>query len=223
MAAAEKYPEYALVSPAFYTYATPEDVKKAVNGRSLKGFSKPINWYGMVMRFTPLSVATWGQPDPDILRVLLDAGCEADGQLAEDYSRREKKSPEIFAMLLRATPRFSDLCYVVRTLAYKGEVDYLRLVFELAEPRPDPDCRYESGSWTPLMEAAQGGSPETPETVRFLLSVGADPSLTDSGGHTAEDRAAISSKLTNEAKEAVLKELRAATSAPGASSTSKKP
>jgi hypothetical protein len=251
MAAAENAPDHALVSRAFYQYATPEDVKQAVNGRSLKGWSQsyfrvsvdtphrdfftgpvlplPTAVSPYVLAFHPLeeACAYGGTDDPEVVRVLLDAGCEAEGR-AEDYARtkfierfkeeaRPKGNPAIFEMLLRAAP-VAEPCGFCFYLASMGQATYLRTMLDLAEPEMDLNTCRDHDNQTLLMRAAYYGDPET---VRLLLGAGADPSLTDKNGKTAAGLAFYEGRDPKRAS--AIRRLLAAGPAPKASPNPKKP
>ena len=240
-----------LCSPNFYQTATPEEVKKKIGGRSLadahytykevdrerpisfvggiaEGLTFPFVSYNYVRRstVTPLMVAAFSTPHPEVMMLLLDAGA---GQYVErdepGYIRaavriflRRHSDKKSFSLLLPFWEQ--DPCK--RFISFFGGVggttiaafdDYLAFF-----PNTDLNCR-SYGEKTPL-EAAM--STYEKEQVRWLLSKGAAPGYTFSTGKTALARAASRQEnmvgclleygaqvapLTQEERDALLKAL----------------
>ena len=122
-----------LYSDEFYRTATPDDVRKVIGGDSLageshtdrsmgehssfpfsQGFTRTIgvfvpNTYLAETRMTPLGVALWNTKNPEVVKVLLDAGASVEEDTLQSYldynNGNEGNDREILDMVLsKASP-----------------------------------------------------------------------------------------------------------------------
>ena len=140
---------------------TPEEVKKAikegadVNART----TEEIESFGEVEGVTPLIMAAWYNENPEVTKLLLDAGA--------DVNARDKNgcTPLIWAAVFNENPEVTKV---------------------LIDAGANVNARSEYGT-TPLMHAAWYN--QNPEVIKVLLDAGADGRVKDNAGKTAFDYA----------------------------------
>ncbi|MDR1312026.1 MAG: ankyrin repeat domain-containing protein [Burkholderiaceae bacterium] len=138
----------ALTLPGYWEVARPEQVRRLVAGRSLAGVRDAANADGL----TPLMLAAWHTPYPEMIDILIKAGCAVNAQGSKRvYFRRPgapkgaeaesedlrsalhfalaNPNPAILAALLRHKPNLDDS---VLKLAVKrpDRVEHLRLLLK---------------------------------------------------------------------------------------------
>lgn len=200
--ASVQLPAGKLYSADFYRTATPEAVREAIDGRSLAGESRTERNFGRNQggstfvgsgiaaayslfiptshvserETTPLAVALDNSENPGVIKVLLEAGADVDGDLFGRHITRNGPKQEILDLLMaHAAP--PERCEGVMALAGTGDTARLDHCFA-AVPGTTPDCTNRAG-YTPLMAVSD------PDIIAYLLRRGADVNKAREDGLTA--------------------------------------
>ncbi len=159
----------ALSSPDFLRNATPEEVSYVLGNKSLAGMTFPQ--YSTISERTPLMLAAWYSPYPEVIAMLIKAGCDP-------LARQTDRDPRgIFA-----GHGYTALHFAAEHNPNPAVTD------ELLKYKLDVNTPTGFGQ-TPLYLACLGqdgrdGNPRRLETVRLLLSKGASPNSRDKDGQT---------------------------------------
>lgn len=209
LAAAEKHPMDALVSPAFYRAAGTEDVARVIGGRNLEGktvrnwrvtTSSPLGTTGsnpggalltpMVMSsgltydtLDPVTIALEYSPHPGVIRLLGEAGCDLSGRMPHYILAGPRQSdPEIMQLLLEHDPCPHNPQYLFKHLLVRGiDPRCLKIFLDLAH-NFDVNTPLDDYGATALMDVAERGDLDF---IHVLLMAGADLEARDRNGEKA--------------------------------------
>lgn len=217
ISAASEYPDAALVSPAFYKIATPDDVEtilqkinptqitqrivrdKTPNDHSFpnnfgsdlaKGMLLPMNLELKTISRNPLPVALRWSNYPEVIAMLLDAGCSAKN-LVElylgifyPYTASTNVNSQMLALLLRYDPSPDNSSYLLYRLLYEKDdvvpIETVKVFLTMAQNVNINDDRQF------VVSAVKSGSLEK---LNLILAVGADPNYHWNGWPSALDLA----------------------------------
>ena len=147
---------------------------------------------------TPLHLAASHSSDPDVVRLLIEAGADlaARGErdsVAIHHAAARNANPTVVAALLEAGAHLEARDLYGKTPLHLAahHNDSLAVVAALLDAGADFEARDESGD-TPLHEAARWGSLAV---VAALLDAGADPKTRGSDGRTPWEFARTNSAL----------------------------
>ena len=164
---------------------TPEQIEaKIKGGASVNAKDKDYN--------TPLGIAARYNNDPEVLRLLIQAGAEDNIYLLTREAARYNGNPEVLRALIQAGADINDKSYAdstpLHSAAQNSNPEVLRLLIQAGA---DISAKDDYGN-TPLMKAA--GNNNDPEVLRLLIEAGADISAKNKNGRTALNLAAWKSK-----------------------------
>lgn len=210
LAEAEKDPYNALFTREVYVVGTPKEIQKLIGKQKLgmrviTSTTKIPRGHGPVSQLpfprmkqtsrryeSPLAVASWETPYPEVIHMLVKAGCKATDVTSEPlYGALYNANPKVLAAVLKYKPNLDG---------EKGS--RARALFSLCTSRPDefkrehmrlllaaganPNLAEEEGGDTPLMRAAMFG---LKDAVKMLLAAKADPAYANRRGEHALDKA----------------------------------
>jgi ankyrin repeat protein len=132
---------------------------------------------------TPLEIAARNNNDPEVLRLLIQAGAVGDKDWALFRAAMDNKNPEVLRVLIQAGADVNALSYTPLMVAatYNDNHEVLRVLIQAGAY---VNAKDNSGE-TPLMLAASNSKNKNPEVLRVLIQAGADVNAKNDKGETA--------------------------------------
>jgi ankyrin repeat protein len=180
-------PAMLLTDSRYWEAATPEQARALIAGRSLAGMRTAKRYESDKEILTPLMVAAWSTPYPEVIHILVRAGCKATDLKSEPLMKAlYNPNPAVLEAVLRYKPDLNAEDTFLGTAlhrlaaetpaAFALRKEHFRLLLEAGA---DIDRQSKNDKETPLMEAA---SHRNTEAGRMLLDAGARTDITNRRG-----------------------------------------